>query len=63
MDTVKIKAIVASYGRSFIAASLACYMAGVTDPKALISAGIASIAPVLLRALNPKDKNFGVTGE
>lgn len=63
MDKAKVKAIAASYARSFIAAMLALYMAGITDPKVLLHAGIAAIAPVVLRAVNPKDKSFGVTGE
>jgi len=63
MDKAKVKAAAASYARSFIAAMLALYMAGITDPKVLLHAGIAAVAPVLLRAINPKDKSFGVTGE
>jgi hypothetical protein len=42
---------------------LALYMAGITDPKVLLHAGIAAVAPVFLRAINRKDKSFGVTGE
>jgi hypothetical protein len=63
MDKAKIKAAAASYARSFIAAMLALYMAGIQDPKVLLHAGLAAIAPVLLRAINPHDKSFGVTGE
>ena len=55
----KTKAIAASWGRSFLAAILALYMAGITDPKTLLSAGIAALAPVVLRWLNPNDKAFG----
>ncbi len=47
----------------FLAACLTLYMAGVTDPKTLLMAGVAAIAPVVLRYLNPNDKSFGVTGE
>jgi uncharacterized membrane protein YgaE (UPF0421/DUF939 family) len=54
-----LKPMLASYARSFLAASLACYMAGVTDPKAIASAGIAAILPVLMRWLNPADKVYG----
>ena len=53
------KAIMASYGRSFLAAAIACYLAGVTDPKLLLSAGLAAVLPVLLRWLNPNDGTFG----
>jgi hypothetical protein len=55
----KAKAISASWARSFLAAILALYMAGITDPKTLLSAGIAALAPVVLRWLNPNDKAFG----
>jgi hypothetical protein len=63
MDKAKVKEALASYARSFIAAMLALYMAGITDPKVLLNAGVAAVAPVVLRAINPKDKSFGVTGE
>jgi hypothetical protein len=55
----ELKPMLASYARSFIAASLAVYMAGVTDPKAIASAGLAAILPVLMRWLNPNDKVYG----
>ena len=55
----KAKALAASWGRSFMAAILALYMAGITDPKTLLTAGIAALAPVVLRWLNPNDKAFG----
>jgi hypothetical protein len=58
----KAKALAASWGRSFLASAIAVYMAGVTDPKAIVYAGLSSILPVILRYLNPKDKSFGVTG-
>ena len=57
------KALAASWGRSFFAAALALYMAGVTDPKTLAMAGVAAVAPVILRWLNPSDASFGVTKE
>ena len=53
------KAMAASWARSFAAASIACYLAGVTDPKALLSAGAAAVLPVILRWLNPGDQAFG----
>jgi hypothetical protein len=55
----QFKAIAASWLRSFLAAGLAVYMAGVTDPKAIAMAGIAAVAPVILRYLNPNDAAFG----
>ena len=59
----KAKAVAASWARSFMAAALALYMAGVTDPKTLAMAGVAAVAPVILRWLNPKDNSFGVSGQ
>ena len=49
----------ASWARSFLAAGLAVYMAGVTDPKAIATAGLAAVLPVILRYLNPNDTAFG----
>jgi hypothetical protein len=53
------KAMIASYARSMIGASLALYLAGNTNPKDLLAAAIASVAPVLIRWLNPKDASYG----
>ena len=55
------KSLAASWGRSFLAAALALYMAGVQDPKTLAMAGVAAVAPVILRWLNPSDASFGVS--
>ena len=59
----KAKALAASWARSFMAAALALYMAGVQDPKTLVMAGVAAVAPVILRWLNPQDKSFGLSGK
>lgn len=59
MNTTKIKALLASYGRSVLGAGLALYMSGVTDPKTLAYSLIAAVAPVALRAINPNDTAFG----
>jgi hypothetical protein len=55
----ELKPMLASYARSFIAAGLAVYMAGVTDPQAILSAGVAAVVPVLMRWLNPNDLAYG----
>lgn len=57
------KAMAASWARSFLAASIAVYMAGITDPKAIAGAGLAAVLPVILRYLNPNDTAFGSTGK
>lgn len=58
-----IKAMAASWARSFLAASVAVYMAGITDPKAIASAGLAAVLPVIVRWLNPNDTGFGIKGK
>jgi hypothetical protein len=57
------KALAASWARSFLAAGIAVYMAGITDPKAIAGAGLAAVLPVALRYLNPSDKDFGLKGK
>lgn len=57
------KALGASWLRSFIAAGLAVFMAGVTDPKAILMAGLSAVVPVILRYLNPKDSDFGINAK
>jgi hypothetical protein len=55
------KAMLASYGRSVIAAVIAVYSTGNTDPADLGKAAIAALVPVLLRYVNPKDLAYGRT--
>jgi hypothetical protein len=55
----QILAALATYGRAFLSAALALYMTGNTNPKDLLLGGIAAVAPVILKALNPNDKSFG----
>ena len=57
------KLMAASWLRSFMAAAIAVYMAGVSEPKAIASAGLAAVLPVILRALNPNDAGFGLKGK
>ena len=59
----KMKPMLASWARSFMAATVALYMAGETDPKKLAMAGVAAVLPVILRWLNPKDAAFGLSGK
>lgn len=56
----QIKAIALSYGRAAAAAVAALYMAGVTDPRTLANAFIAALIGPVLKALDPKSKEFGV---
>ena len=61
--TVKDQAIAvgASYLRASLAAVLAMYMAGITDPKVLANAFVAGLVGPLVKALQPSEKEFGVT--
>jgi hypothetical protein len=63
----KIQAMLASYGRSFIAAVSTAFMITGGDilaldgdsVKALLAAGISAVLPVAIRAANPNDPAFG----
>ena len=65
------KAMLASYGRSFLAAVTATFMATGGDlfaldadsAKAILASGIAAILPVALRYINKKDPAFGKIAE
>lgn len=59
----QFKPMAASWARSFLAAAMAVYMSGNTDVKAIGSAGLAAVLPVVLRWLNPNDAAFGVKGK
>jgi hypothetical protein len=59
MNTEKMKAIVVTYLRAAVASVIALYLAGVTDPKALASAGLAAVAGPLLKAMDPNAAEFG----
>jgi hypothetical protein len=59
MNTEKMKAIAVTYLRAAIASVIALYLAGVTDPKALASAGLAAVAGPLLKAMDPNAAEFG----
>lgn len=48
-----------SWGRVFLAAVIAQYMAGSTDATILINAGVAAVLPVVLRYLDPNDRVYG----
>jgi len=66
MDS-KIKAMLASYGRSFLAAITTAFMITGGDIlaldsdalKAILAAGVSAVLPVAIRAANPQDAAFG----
>jgi len=61
------KAMLASYGRSFLASMVTAFMATGGDlfnldgdsAKGILAAGIASVLPVALRYINKQDPAFG----
>jgi hypothetical protein len=65
------KAMLASYGRSFLAAMTATFMAtggdlfalDVDTVKAILASGIAAVLPVALRYINKQDQSFGKIAE
>ena len=59
MNKKKLEAIASTYLRAAIASVIALYLAGVTDPKALLSAAVAAVAGPLLKALDPNATEFG----
>ena len=59
MNKKKLEAIAATYLRAAVAAVLALYLSGVTDPKSLLMAGVAAVAGPILKALDPKETAFG----
>lgn len=59
MNTKQLVELLASYGRSLLAAGLALYAAGVTDPMQLANALWAALLPVAIRYVNPNDPAFG----
>lgn len=55
----QVKALAASWARSFLAAALATYLAVGWEPQVVLNAGVAAVLPVILRWLNPNDTAFG----
>ena len=61
MNKDNLKAIASTYLRAAVASVIALYLAGVTDPKALLSAALAAVAGPVLKALDPNATEFGKT--
>ena len=57
------KAILESYGRSFVVAALAVLTTGETSVKAIALGGLVAIAGPAIRALNPNDATFGLVAD
>ena len=54
-------AVAQSWLRASAASALALYLSGITDPKVLANAFLAGLAGPVLKALQPNEKEFGVT--
>ena len=54
------KAMISTYLNSAIAAAVALYMSGNTDPNDLRGAAIAAVAPLFIGYVNPKNKAYGI---
>ena len=56
----QLKAAGLSYLRAAISCVGALYMSGITDPKVLANAFIAGLIGPLLKAVDPKQKEYGI---
>jgi hypothetical protein len=63
MDSKKLKAVVASYARTFVAVVTYAVVNGETDIKAIIIAGLVSVVGPAIRAVNPNDPAFGLIAD
>jgi hypothetical protein len=52
-------AALGTYARAFLSAAIALYMTGNTDLNDLAMAGVAAVAPVILKALSPSNLEYG----
>lgn len=54
-------------GKSYLRAALSCvgalYLSGITDPKVLANAFIAGLIGPLLKALQPSEKQLGLSAK
>ena len=60
MTQAQLKAAAATYLRAAAASAVALYMSGITDPKTLLNAFVAGLVGPLAKAVNPKDKSYGL---
>ena len=55
-----MKAAALSYLRAALASVAALYMSGITDPKVLANALVASFIAPILKGIDPKEKQYGL---
>ena len=63
MNNAKLKAVVASYARTFVAVVTFAVVNGETDIKSIIIAGLVSVVGPAIRAVNPSDPAFGLIAD
>ena len=56
----QLKAAALSYLRAALSCVGALYLSGISDPKVLANAFIAGLIGPLLKAVNPKQKEYGI---
>ena len=56
----KLQAAAMSYLRAAVAAVGALYLSGITDPKVLANALVASLLAPILKGIDPKEKQYGL---
>ena len=56
----QLKAAALSYLRAALSCVGALYMSGITDPKVLANAFIAGLIGPVLKAVDPKQKEYGI---
>jgi hypothetical protein len=59
----ELKALAASWGRSFLAACLATYTIVGFEWRAILASGVAAVLPAVIRYLNPNDPKFGINAK
>ena len=58
--SAQLKAAALSYLRAALSCVGALYLSGITDPKILANAFIAGLIGPLLKAVDPKQKEYGI---
>ena len=56
----QLKAAALSYLRAALSCVGALYLSGITDPKVLANAFLAGLIGPLLKAVDPKQKEYGI---
>lgn len=63
MDIKKLKTLVGSYARTFIAVATYAVLNGESDTQAILIAGLVAVVGPAIRAANPNDPAFGLLAD